>query len=88
MAYLTGVINDNGKMFLYSGAKITGNAVTNEASMLIFDTINFSIVPGDTAGAASPRQFYDAVVLSNNTIIYIGKHQSIFKNVISYLHIF
>src|ERR1043166_8405441 len=42
MAYLTGAINDNGKLFLFSGAKITNGIAENKnaESLIIFDTIN------------------------------------------------
>jgi hypothetical protein len=66
---LTGIINNDGRMYLWSGN--TGTAFANET--LILDTINFSWGKGSLVNAPIPRNNYGAALLPNNKIIYIGK---------------
>jgi hypothetical protein len=66
---LTGIINNDGRMYLWSGR--TDIIYVNE--MLILDTINFSWGKGSLVNAPIPRMHYGATLLPNNKIIYIGK---------------
>jgi hypothetical protein len=66
---LTGIINNDGRMYLWSGSIET--TYVNE--MLILDTINFSWGKGSLVNAPIPRDDYGAALLPNNKIIYIGK---------------
>ncbi|PKC69012.1 galactose oxidase [Rhizophagus irregularis] len=65
---VTGIINNNGRMYLWSGKANTG--YVNE--MLILDTINLSLSLGSLFNAPTPRVNYGAILLPNNKIIYIG----------------
>ncbi|PKY49670.1 galactose oxidase, partial [Rhizophagus irregularis] len=66
---LTGIINNDGRMYLWSGGNDTVY-VTNE--MLILDTINLSWSKGSIINAPTPRNAYSATLLPNNKIIYMG----------------
>uniref|UniRef100_U9U221 Galactose oxidase n=1 Tax=Rhizophagus irregularis (strain DAOM 181602 / DAOM 197198 / MUCL 43194) TaxID=747089 RepID=U9U221_RHIID len=66
---LTGIINNDGRMYLWSGGNDTVY-VTNE--MLILDTINLSWSKGSIINAPIPRNRYSATLLPNNKIIYMG----------------
>ncbi|RIA96727.1 hypothetical protein C1645_871834 [Glomus cerebriforme] len=66
---LTGIMNNNGKMYLWGGYDTNGN---NKNDMLILDTINLSWGQGSLVGAPSARYDYGAVLLPNNNIIYTG----------------
>ena len=68
---LTGIIDNNGKMYLWGGLRVDDGGITNE--MLILDTINLSWESGNIVGAPTPRTDYAAVLLPNNKIIYMGK---------------
>jgi len=68
--YLTGIINDNRKMYLWGGSN-TSNAFQND--MLILDTINLSWREGGLVGAPTPRYIYGATLLPNQKIIYMGE---------------
>lgn len=71
---LTGIIDNNGKMYLWSGMKVIDEKNTNYVNdMLIFDTINLSWGQGSLIGAPTARGNYGAVLLPNNNIIYMGK---------------
>ncbi|RGB41043.1 hypothetical protein C1646_686331 [Rhizophagus diaphanus] len=66
---LTGVMDYNGKFYLWGG--VTSNSIiVNE--MLILDTINFSWGKGSSVNAPTQRYYYGATLLPNNKIIYIG----------------
>ncbi|PKC63561.1 hypothetical protein RhiirA1_463572 [Rhizophagus irregularis] len=65
---LTGIINNDGRMYLWSGN--TGTVYANE--MLIIDTINLSCSEGSLVNAPIPRVNYGAALFPNNRIIYIG----------------
>ncbi|GBC15616.1 hypothetical protein GLOIN_2v1834755 [Rhizophagus irregularis DAOM 181602=DAOM 197198] len=65
---LTGIINNDGRMYLWSGE--TNTDYVNE--MLILDTINLNWSKGSIINAPTPRMNYGAVLLPNNKIIYIG----------------
>ncbi|PKK71251.1 hypothetical protein RhiirC2_828473 [Rhizophagus irregularis] len=65
---LTGIINNDGKMYLWSGA--TNTDYVNE--MLILDTINLNWSKGSIINAPTPRINYGTILLPNNKIIYIG----------------
>jgi hypothetical protein len=67
---LTEIIDNNGKMYLWSGSDMKGGFANN---MLILDTINLSWGNGSLIGAPSPRSDYSAVLLPNDKIIYMGK---------------
>jgi N-acetylneuraminic acid mutarotase len=67
---LTGVIDYNGKVYLWGG-KIANEVFSND--MLILDTINPSWNKGSIVNAPIPRAYYGATLLPNNRIIYIGK---------------
>ncbi|PKY49613.1 galactose oxidase [Rhizophagus irregularis] len=68
---LTGIINNDGRMYLWSGeSRDTNTFYVNE--MLILDTINLNWSKGSIINAPTPRMYYGAVLLPNNKIIYIG----------------
>ncbi|PKB93262.1 hypothetical protein RhiirA5_441852 [Rhizophagus irregularis] len=67
---LTGIINNDGRMYLWSGRTNTIIDYANE--MLILDTINLSWSKGSIINAPTPRINYGAVLLPSNKIIYIG----------------
>ncbi|CAB4399942.1 unnamed protein product [Rhizophagus irregularis] len=68
---LTGVIDYNGKFYLWGGERdVNGVYVIND--MLILDTINFSWGKGSSVNAPTKRYYYGATLLPNNKIIYIG----------------
>jgi N-acetylneuraminic acid mutarotase len=69
---LKGIIDNNGKMYLWGGEELeSGNKVND---MVILDTINLSWGKGSSVGAPTPRILYGAVLLSSNRkIIYFGK---------------
>ncbi|RGB39869.1 hypothetical protein C1646_801766 [Rhizophagus diaphanus] len=70
---LTGIIDNSGKMYLWSGMKIINEKDTNYVNdMLILDTINLSWGQGSSLGAPTARGNYGAVLLPNNNIIYMG----------------
>ena len=66
---LTGILDNKGKMYLWSGA--IGKSMADD--MLILDTVNLSYGKGSSVGAPSPRCVYGAALLPDNNIIYIGK---------------
>ena len=73
-SFLTGVRDNNGKMYLFGGIEFTGNNTsTNLNDMVILDTINLSWGIGSIVGASIPRYSYGAVMLPNQNIIYLGK---------------
>ncbi|RIA79409.1 hypothetical protein C1645_840757 [Glomus cerebriforme] len=65
-----------GKMYLYSGVnKVINNNVASYVflnEMVILDTINLSWSKGSLINAPSPRADYDATLLPNDNIIYLG----------------
>ncbi|RGB23123.1 hypothetical protein C1646_774971 [Rhizophagus diaphanus] len=65
---VTGIINNDGRMYLWSGK--TNTEFVNE--MLILDTINLNWSKGSIINAPTPRNNYGAILLPNNKIIYIG----------------
>src|SRR6266498_5778972 len=67
--YLTGIIDYNGKMYLFGGY----NNGTYVKDMLILDTINLNWGKGSSVNAPTPRNFYGATLLPNQHIIYLGK---------------
>jgi N-acetylneuraminic acid mutarotase len=69
---LKGIINNNGKMYLWGGW-VNSGGITND--MLILDTINLSWRKGSLVGAPSPRSSYGAVLLPDRKIIYMGKQE-------------
>jgi hypothetical protein len=68
--HLLGIIDNNGKMYLWSGALLDGSAAID---MLILDTINLSWRKGSLINAPTPRVDYGAVLTPDNKIIYMGK---------------
>uniref|UniRef100_U9U583 Galactose oxidase n=1 Tax=Rhizophagus irregularis (strain DAOM 181602 / DAOM 197198 / MUCL 43194) TaxID=747089 RepID=U9U583_RHIID len=64
---LSGIINRDGKIYLYSGR--TANDIANE--MLILDTINLDLRKGSLINAPTRRSHYGATLLPDNRIIYI-----------------
>jgi hypothetical protein len=75
---LTGIINYNGKLYLWSGN--TGTAFANE--MFILDTINLGWSKGSVVNAPTPRVQYGATLLPDNKIIYIGKRVAFFNDIL------
>ncbi|CAB4414585.1 unnamed protein product [Rhizophagus irregularis] len=66
---LTGVIDYNGKFYLWGGVT-SNNIIVNE--MLILNTINLSWRKGSLVNAPTARYHFGATLLPNNKIIYIG----------------
>ncbi|GBC04406.1 hypothetical protein RclHR1_05670008 [Rhizophagus clarus] len=71
---LTAIINNDGRMYLWSGATTVfyGMITIYADEMLILDTINLSWSQGSLVNAPIPRCDYGAALLPNNKIIYIG----------------
>ncbi|RGB30095.1 hypothetical protein C1646_765765 [Rhizophagus diaphanus] len=69
---LTGIINNDGKMYLWSGKTNTNTYYYYANEMLILDTINLSWSKGSIINAPTPRCNYGSILLPNNKIIYIG----------------
>jgi N-acetylneuraminic acid mutarotase len=67
---LKGIIDNNGKMYLWGGRD---TSAVND--MIILDTINLSWGKGSLINAPPPRYNYGAVLLPNRKIIYIGKQE-------------
>ncbi|GES82066.1 hypothetical protein GLOIN_2v1834755 [Rhizophagus clarus] len=67
---LTAIINNGGRMYLWSGTVSGANSYANE--MLILDTINLSWSQGSLVNAPIPSYDYSTALLPNNKIIYIG----------------
>ncbi|POG81864.1 hypothetical protein GLOIN_2v1834756 [Rhizophagus irregularis DAOM 181602=DAOM 197198] len=65
---LTGIINNDGRMYLWGGC--TNTDFVND--MLILDTINLNWSKGSIINAPTPRTDYGAILLPNNKIIYMG----------------
>ncbi|PKY52911.1 hypothetical protein RhiirA4_470821, partial [Rhizophagus irregularis] len=68
---LTGIINNDGKMYLWSG-ETNPDYLNYVSEMLILDTINLNWSEGSIINAPTPRVNYGAILLPNNKIIYIG----------------
>ena len=68
----TGVIDNNGKMYIWSGAEVT-NGTNFESNMFILDTIKLSWGNGSLNGAPDASALYGATLLSDDKIIYIGE---------------
>jgi hypothetical protein len=68
---LTGIIDHKGIMYLWSGYDDANNKYVND--MLILDTINLVWGKGNLVGVPTGRDDYGAVLLPDNSIIYIGK---------------
>ncbi|RIA87849.1 hypothetical protein C1645_739822 [Glomus cerebriforme] len=66
---ITGVIDNNEKMYLWGGCSGL-DAFFND--MLILDTINLGWGKGSLINAPTPRCDYGVTILPNNNIIYIG----------------
>jgi hypothetical protein len=81
-ASLTGIINNDGRIYLWSGLNTEGIFV-NE--MLILDTINFGWSKGSLVNAPIPRRNYGAALLSKNKIIYIGNRVVLCFNIYYYI---
>ena len=68
----TGIIDRNGKMYLWGGVEIISGKDLND--MFILDTVNFRWEPaGSLINVPTPREVYGAVLLPENNIIYMGK---------------
>ncbi|CAI2176603.1 15545_t:CDS:2, partial [Funneliformis geosporum] len=65
---LTGIVDDNGKAYLFGGIFVEKTSFND---MLILDTINLSWKIGNSSNAPSPRNAYGATLLSNHLIIYL-----------------
>jgi hypothetical protein len=72
--YLTGIVDYNGKMYLWGG-RVNATTTNNVNDMLILDTMNLSWGKGSSVGAPSSRLSYGAALLSDQSIIYIGKQE-------------
>jgi hypothetical protein len=70
---LKGIIDSNGKMYLWGGEIVISDAIVND--MVILDTINLSWGKGSLVGAPTPRNDYGAVLLPDRKIIYMGKQE-------------
>ncbi|CAG8660234.1 13853_t:CDS:2 [Rhizophagus irregularis] len=74
--FLTGVIANNGKMYLF-GKTLPNGLVFNDYSidmdMLILDTINLNWEKGSLFNAPTGRGDYGATLLPNQIILYIGR---------------
>jgi hypothetical protein len=68
---LTGIIDHKGIMYLWSGYDNSKYKYLND--MLILDTINLVWGKGNLVGVPTGRENYGAVLLPDNSIIYIGK---------------
>ena len=68
--FSTGIIDDNGKMYLWGGRDVDTMDIQND--MLILDTINLSWGKGSSVGAPTPMHSYGATLLPNQKIIYMG----------------
>jgi len=73
---LIGIIDSNGKMYLWGGGY--HNMENDVNDMIILDTINNVWGKGSLVGAPTPRDGYGATLLSNNNIIYMGKQVILF----------
>ena len=67
----TSVIDNNGKIYIWSGVVTNVTNFANE--MLILDTINPSWGYGSLNGAPAASAYYGATLLPGNKIIYIGE---------------
>ena len=65
---LTGIVDYNGKMYLFGGYN-----GTRSNDMLILDTINLNWEKGSLVNAPTPRGVYGATFLPNQNIIYLGE---------------
>jgi hypothetical protein len=83
-ARLTGIINNDGKMYLWSGDS-KGNEDIFVDDMLILDTKNLGWSKGSLVNAPIPRRNYGAALFSKNKIIYIGKRVVLCFNIYSYI---
>ncbi len=70
---LTGIIDYNGKMYLFGGYNSNYMYLNDLNDMLILDTINLNWEKGSLVNAPTPRSYYGATLLPNQHIIYIGK---------------
>ncbi|CAI2173728.1 16440_t:CDS:1 [Funneliformis geosporum] len=66
-----GIVDDNGKMYLFSGND--KDRITFYDDMLILDTINLNLNMGSLDNAPIKRILYGATFVPNNFIIYFGK---------------
>ncbi|RIA96731.1 hypothetical protein C1645_814914 [Glomus cerebriforme] len=87
---LTGIVDHNGKIYLWSGLLIDadgkeGNLVND---MLILNTINLSWEQGSLIGAPTARYYYGAVLLPNNNIIYTGGYDNKAELTLSQIYIY
>jgi len=67
---LTGIVDYNGKMYLFGGYKSISDPLND---MFILDTINLNWGIGSSVNAPTPRYYYGATLLPNQHIIYLGK---------------
>jgi hypothetical protein len=72
---LLGIVDNNGKMYLWGGFVDEDEVEVND--MLILDTINLSLGKGSLINAPTPRYNYGAVLLPDQTIIYLGKRNCV-----------
>ena len=75
----TGIIDYNGKMYLWGGIK----RYEFDSDMYILDTTNFNLEKRNVTNPANPnvptlRIHYGATLLPDNKIIYIGKQANSF----------
>jgi hypothetical protein len=69
--FSTGIVDYNGKMYLFGGFIVDNLNSVND--MLILDTINLNWEKGSLFNAPSQRWLYGAALLPDNNIIYMGK---------------
>ncbi|CAG8704986.1 1661_t:CDS:2, partial [Funneliformis caledonium] len=73
---LKGIVDDNGKMYLFGGSSND----TDYNDMLILDTINLKWEIGTTVNAPSPRSVYGAVYVPKQFIVYLGGYYGTTNN--------
>ncbi|RIA89542.1 hypothetical protein C1645_191291 [Glomus cerebriforme] len=89
--FLTGVIDQRGKMYLF-GETLPGGLIvddlTLDTDMLILDTINLMWGKGSLVNAPPARSDYGATLLPNQSIIYIGCFDPKDKQAIGKIHLY
>ncbi|CAG8639417.1 6336_t:CDS:2, partial [Funneliformis caledonium] len=70
---LKGIVDDNGKMYLFGGRTVG----VYRNNMIIFDTINLGSKIGSSINAPSPRCVFGSTLISDHLIIYIGGYDKV-----------
>ncbi|RIA96730.1 hypothetical protein C1645_814913 [Glomus cerebriforme] len=86
---LTGIMDNNGKMYLWGGIEfINGKSANIVNYMEVLDTINLNWGQGSLVGAPTARFWYGAVLLPNNNIIYMGGSDNAVKLSLNQVYIY